>query len=523
MSDQKKTKEQLIGDLVALRRKVTNLQIRVKTKSNTKWSSMKNLLKKGEEQGRLAANASPVMIAEIGSDQRYRFANKAYEDFFGVPGVRITGEHISQVLEDQAYQAARANVELVLTGQEVSIEAESYGKNNDMHHISVKYVPHVGENHNVNSFFILAYDITEQKRGEERIKLIQLAFDRSPDCALFKRQDGSLFYSNETAGKTLGYSKEELLTMSTFDINPDFPAEAWPEFWEKLKEVKHFIFDTRLRAKDGRVFPVEINCNYLELGGKEYICAYARNITERNQAEEELLLSRKRFQALSHQLLDLQEAERRHIARDLHDEIGQSLTALKMNLHAAQRASVPPDIQYYLEDSVRLADDLFHHVRNLSADLRPALLDDLGLITALRWYVTRHGERAGIAIEFTADKEETRLLPAIETACFRIVQEALTNVIKHAQTKRVFLSLSTGEETLLVTIRDEGVGFNVPSALSRASRGNSMGLLSMQERTQLLGGKIAITSTPMHGTEIRVRIPLPRRNPSGDSTEQKTS
>jgi signal transduction histidine kinase len=227
--------------------------------------------------------------------------------------------------------------------------------------------------------------------------------------------------------------------------------------------------------------------------------ALERRATEHQHAEETL-------QVLSRQLLEAQENERRHIARELHDEIGQALTAVKINLQAAQRT--PAALVSYLEDSTSIVDRTLQQVRTLSLDLRPALLDDLGLGVALRWYVDRQAQRAGFTVQFVVDPLEPRARPELETACFRVAQEALTNVMRHAQAQHVRIELRQSDAELHLLIRDDGKGFDVQTAQEQAEQGASTGLLGMQERVWLLGGQIKIESAPAQGTEIRVRFPL---------------
>ncbi len=231
----------------------------------------------------------------------------------------------------------------------------------------------------------------------------------------------------------------------------------------------------------------------------DMVKALEQRAAERKRAEEAL-------QLLSRQLLEAQESERRHIARELHDEIGQALTAVKINLQAAQRT--PDALVAYLEDSISIVDRTLQQVRNLSLDLRPALLDDLGLAAALRWYVDRQAQRAGFIAQFVADPLEPRPRPDIETACFRVAQEALTNVMRHAQAQHVRVELRQRNAELHLLMRDDGKGFDVRVAQERAAQGASMGLLGMQERVGLVGGQIDIESAPAWGTEVRVRFPL---------------
>lgn len=216
-----------------------------------------------------------------------------------------------------------------------------------------------------------------------------------------------------------------------------------------------------------------------------------------------------RMKALSQGLIEAQEAERRRVARELHDEIGQALTAVKIDIQAAQRIKDPQAIARHLEESIAIVERALAQVRNLSLDLRPSLLDDLGLVTALRWYVGRQAQRTGMAMQFTAESMDSRLSTELETACFRVAQEALTNVIRHAGAVSVGIELTKTPGCLTLVIRDNGKGFDVPAVREQAFLGKSLGLLGMQERVMIVGGDMQITSSPESGTEIRAVFPIP--------------
>lgn len=222
----------------------------------------------------------------------------------------------------------------------------------------------------------------------------------------------------------------------------------------------------------------------------------------RRQTEEAM-------QRLSRQLLEVQENERRHLARELHDEVMQTLTALKLNLGAVAQTSTVATQQ--LEESVETVDDLVEQIRSLSLDLRPSMLDDLGLVAALEWYCERQSRRLAMAIVLRAVPLPFRPSAEIETTCFRVVQEALTNTAKHAQATQVWVNLQPQGSTLLLTFRDNGTGFDVAVTRLHAARGSGIGLRGMEERLWLVGGQFDITSTPGHGTEIRVWVPMARR------------
>ena len=188
------------------------------------------------------------------------------------------------------------------------------------------------------------------------------------------------------------------------------------------------------------------------------------------------------------------------------------MTAIGIGLQAAKKARADA-VASYLDDCIGLVDGAIRQVRHLSLDLRPPMLDDLGLVATLRWYVDRQAQRAGYRARFISDAAEIRLDPAIATAAFRVAQEALTNVARHAGARRVRVSVRRRDGSLRLVVRDDGVGFDTGAALRRGARGAGLGLLGMRERAALLGGRIDVRSLPGRGTRVLLTIPL--RHPEG--------
>jgi signal transduction histidine kinase len=242
----------------------------------------------------------------------------------------------------------------------------------------------------------------------------------------------------------------------------------------------------------------------------------AENRRERRRASEALAEAKAGLQALSNRMLEIQEAERRRIARELHDEIGQALTAVKIHLNTAKRR-VPEEAAVHLEESIRVTELALARVRELSLDLRPPQLDDLGLVSALRWQIDRQLGVAGIAVNFAPQLDLPRLPPDLETACFRVAQEAITNILRHASATEVEMKLTSTDKTLQLMIQDDGKGFDLATTRQRALAANSVGLLGMQERVSLVGGSMEIASAPGCGTHIKVEFPL-RSSPADYAT-----
>jgi signal transduction histidine kinase len=226
------------------------------------------------------------------------------------------------------------------------------------------------------------------------------------------------------------------------------------------------------------------------------------NLEQLQQSEDRLRASQERYRSLARRLLEQQEHERGALARELHDQIGQSLTAILLELQAIKGELSPPS-RARVPESVRMIKTMIKQVQTLAFELRPSMLDEFGLVKALRNLVTRHGERVGVRAGFTATPIDARAPVEIETACFRIVQEALSNVARHARADHVEVALTVQDAALEVTVRDDGVGFNV----ERQRTG--LGLLGMGERADFAGGRLDIESAPDAGTTLRARFPLP--------------
>jgi len=226
------------------------------------------------------------------------------------------------------------------------------------------------------------------------------------------------------------------------------------------------------------------------------------NLEQLQQSQDNLRASQERYRSLSRRLLEQQEQERAALARELHDQLGQSLVAISLNLQAIED-ELSPSSRARVPESTQIIKKMIDQVRTLAFELRPSILDEFGLVDALRNLVTRHGERAGMRASFTATPTDARAPVAIETACFRIAQEALTNVARHARARHVEVMLTALDVALELTIRDDGVGFNV----ERLRTGP--GLVGMGERAELAGGRLDIESAPGAGTTVRARFPLP--------------
>lgn len=262
----------------------------------------------------------------------------------------------------------------------------------------------------------------------------------------------------------------------------------------------------RWQRKDGQVIWTE-QVNRLIFNQQGQVVALegiARDISERKRTEQALRDSAEQLRLLSRRLVEAQERERRLIARELHDEVGQVLTGLKLTL-GMMSANAPPQLRVSLTEAQAAIGELMGRVRALSLDLRPALLDDLGLLPALDWYLERYTRRTGVQVELRQQDLERRFPAEIETAAFRTIQEALTNVARHAHVDAVQVRLLADAQRLMLRVDDTGRGFDAETTLAAPK---TSGLSGMYERIQLIGGTLTIEAAPGAGTHIIAELPL---------------
>jgi signal transduction histidine kinase len=250
----------------------------------------------------------------------------------------------------------------------------------------------------------------------------------------------------------------------------------------------------------------------LKHGLARLAAAVSRALEERREHEHHLAtrraleLSQERLRALSRRLLEVQEQERARLARDLHDDIGQVLTALKIRLETLARGD--PGASVRLLDCIENTHHALERVRQLSFALRPAQLDDLGLEAALRSHVQRQAGMGGVKAHFELAGPSPAVAPDVETACFRVAQEAMTNALRHARAANVWVRLAAGDGRLELTVRDDGAGFDLEAARRRGAAGASLGLVGMEERIAQAGGALEVRTAPGKGTVLLATFPL---------------
>jgi PAS domain S-box-containing protein len=265
-----------------------------------------------------------------------------------------------------------------------------------------------------------------------------------------------------------------------------------------------------LRA-DGSEFPIEASISQAGEPGSRFFTVILRDITLRKQNEDTMLRQQQELRELSARVLEAREEEKTRIARELHDELGQLLTALKMDL-AWLRERLPetgPELAARADGMSALLDRTVSSSRRIAADLRPLMLDDLGLADAAQWLVDDFGKRSGVRLEMRVPEEAAfdALAKGAATAVYRAIQESLTNIARHSGAKNAWVLLAQENGEVLVEIEDDGRGVT-PGDLAKAS---SLGLKGMRERVAYYGGSLEVARAPRGGTRLRVRMPLASR------------
>jgi PAS domain S-box-containing protein len=362
-------------------------------------------------------------------------------------------------------------------------------------------------------------DITERRQAEQALRKREGQLEEAQDLAHFGSWDrdiaaGKLTWSDEVY-RIFGRAREEFtLSHDAFWelVHPEDRARAQDAVHEALAGGKSYNTEFRIIRPDGSARLVHSRGRVTKDNAGRPIRMFGvlQDVTERKEVEDELIKTKARLETLSRRLLETNEAELRRIARELHDEIGQSLTAAKLEIQASKRTTDPAALSLRLDDSLALVEHLLESVRELSLNLRPASLDALGMVGALRAHFTTHATRAGLTLRFETDDFSETFDPAIEMACFRVAQEALTNILRHARATSVTIELRRPDHELRLRVCDDGAGFDFAAAMARAEGGGTFGLLSMRERVELSGGVFTCVSTLGKGTEIRGSFPIAR-------------
>jgi PAS domain S-box-containing protein len=362
---------------------------------------------------------------------------------------------------------------------------------------------------------VFARDVTEKKKMQETLQNFEhtqalimnstleaiVCIDKNDRITLWNHQAEKIFNwkESEAKGKTL--------------VETIIPVSYRQQHIEGLnrylktgqKTLLNKMIEITALSRDGREFPIQMTIISVKEPNKdEFFCAFIHDISERKRAEQELRNSRDQLRELTSHLQSIREEEQTRIAREIHDELGQEITGLKMdvswlkkNIKTEQQA-----IQQKLGEMSNLVDTSMQTVRKIASRLRPSILDDLGLVAALQWQSDEFEKRFSIPVKLEISDDELTLAPETATGLFRLFQESLTNIARHAAASQVHASLNRVDNEIILKIADNGKGFDTSQ-----KRKKTLGLLGMKERTMMMEGSLDIDSKPGAGTTITITVP----------------
>jgi PAS domain S-box-containing protein len=357
-------------------------------------------------------------------------------------------------------------------------------------------------------------DISERKENELALikseRQYRTLFNNTSDsmfvCYLnYGKTLSSFIEVNEKACQILNYSMNELLQQNSLHIIFDNREDEILSFIDKLNSDKSIIFNATLSGKNGERIPVEINSRLFDFNDRPAILFISRDIAERQAFEEKIKQRTEQLRNLASKLQSIREEERKMISREIHDELGQMLTVLKIQISLlSNKVNDNEIIQNKFKSVEKLIDNSIESVQKISSKLRPGLLDELGLIPAIEWQAQDFMDKTGIECECLLPKDELNLDQEKSTALFRIFQESIINTARHANASKLIISLTQGNNELVLEIKDNGKGITS----NQISDPKSLGLLGMKERAFILGGSVNIKSSMNNGTTVKAVIPF---------------
>jgi PAS domain S-box-containing protein len=458
---------------------------------------------------------SPGMVFLKDTEGRYLHVNRQFERAFHMTREQVVGKTDEAIFVPEQAASFHAN-DLKVLQAGVPLEFEEVALHDDGPHTSIVFkFPLYGGDGKPYALCGITTDITERKVMEEALRQAEekyrSIFDNAVEGIFQSTPSGRYLSVNPALARMYGYASSEELMGSVTDIaheiyvDPDC-REALTRLLERQGVVRGFEYE--VYRKDGSTIWISESVRAVrDDGGKIlYYEGAIEDITERKRAEEELQRTLGQVRTLSRRLEVVREDERTRIARELHDELGVRLTCLKMDLARLQSImndASRPKLEEKVLSMIEQVDTTIAAVQGLVAELRPGVLDDLGLVAAIEWQCRDFERRSGIRCLVDSKEEDIPLDSARATAAFRICQEALTNVVRHARAKEIRVHLDKLDRELLLEIHDDGQGI-LPEKVTDA---RSLGLMGMRERAAAVGGTLRIVGLPGQGTTVTLRLP----------------
>ncbi len=512
----------LIGGFILLNR---NYQQKLKAEEEVRhWKEKRVLedkIQQSEVRYRTIVENAHDAIWTVDSQGNFTFINRSGEEISGYKVSELVGTSCVSLIYPEDLPKMKDLFFETLQGKPQSFEVRFYAKDGEIHVLSVNAVP-LYENSSVIGLFNIGRDITEHKKTEDALRKNEEKYrtlvETMNDGLTVLDENDQWTYVNDKFCHMLGCFSGELVGHSVFEFLDESNRRILEEQLSKRRKGEYTSYEIELARKDGTNIPTIVSPKPIfdPEGRFKGSLAIVTDITERKQNELALLESERQLRHLSAQLMAIQEQERKRISSELHDELGQALALMKLRLKSIERGLTKDQTQIREEcnSTLRYINGIIENVRRLSRDLSPSILEDLGLSSALRWMVDEFRKLYHIDVTLDMEKIDHLFSRKAQIILYRIFQEALTNIGKHAQATRVSIAAKKEGDKISFTVEDDGRGFDLSRAAQRDVTQEGIGLAIMKERVRMLGGSLHLVSQEIGGTRITFTIP-----PGGENGE----
>lgn len=483
----------------------------------TSRKESEKMLQESELRFKTLTSTAPVGIFETDANGLTTYVNETW--------LQYTGMHFEEAMGDGWLDAVYPeDREWLQKGwhSKTQMKSESFSeyrlidKQGRQRWVNGRAVPVFSETGAVSGYIGIILDVTERKTSEERImnseESKRLILSSALDAIVIIDSTSKITFWNPQAEKIFGWTAEEVIgkTLMETIIPTEYENAHRQGMQHYLQSGKGPILNRLIEVtacnKAGLLFPIELSILPVKQETGRSFCAFIRNITERKQAESSLKESSEQLRELSRHLQKVREEERTKIAREIHDELGQQLTGLKMDIAWLMKKTGMDNtvIKSKFDDTLSLVDNTVRSIRRIATELRPSVIDDLGLNASLEWQVAEFGKRMDSEIKYENSFDDTNINPDISIGLFRVLQESLTNIAKHSAAKKIKINIRQINDAVQLTVEDDGIGFDTKAKKDQLT----FGLIGIKERTNMLDGECTVFSEPATGTKIEVTIPL---------------
>lgn len=467
-------------------------------------------LSEQEQLLRLIVENSPSAIAMFDKDMKYIIVSNRYLIDFNLEDKAIIGKSHYEVFPEIPQDFKDVHNRCLNGATEKRDEDKIVRADGHVRWMNWEIQPWYTMNNDIGGIILFSEAITERKNAEEKLIKSELnyrsLFEQASDTIFIVGPNFRYIDINESGCKLTGYTKEEFVKLTPLDLIFDEELEQNSITLEALETMEIVQYESRLKKKDGGAVATEVTAKMLD---DRRVIVFIRDITERKRTAQEILLKNEELSALTEHLNDVREDERMEISRDIHDELGQLLACIKIDAKwLSKRISGDSEMSPKMDEMLQLIDDSISQIRKIATELRPEILDNLGLVNTIEWKAEKFFKRTGIPCTLHIECSEVNVSPRISVNIFRIIQESLFNISKHAEATEVKIQLKLENEQSIFLVSDNGKGIDFEANKAR----KSFGIIGMRERATIIGGQLQIRANKGKGTTIELKVPVEQEN-----------